>query len=149
VIAGAPVEVREILHPAMSQKNVELVRAYIEALNRGDMDAAFSNLAADFEYDGTRALGPDSRGVFNRDQFREFLADFAEAWESAVRVEPHEFIEAGQRVVVPWTSRADGRDGLKLEATVIMAFTLQDGSISHIAMFQSKTEAREAAGPSE
>jgi ketosteroid isomerase-like protein len=132
----------------MSQENVELVRAYIEGYNRGDMDTAFSNLAADFEYDGTRALGPDSRGVLNRDQFRKFLTDFAEAWESPVRIEPHEFIEAGERVIVPWTFRAAGRDGLKLEATVTMAFTLQGGLISHIAMFQTKAEAREA-GPSE
>lgn len=133
----------------MSRKSVKVVRAFIDAYNEGDMDSAFSNLASGFEYDGSRAQGPDSRGIYSRDQFREFLADFAEPWESPVRVEPHEFIEAGEKVVVPWTFRAAGRDGINLHARVVMAFTLGDGTIERICMFQLKAEALEAIGLSE
>jgi ketosteroid isomerase-like protein len=52
-------------------------------------------------------------------------------------------------VVVPWTFRAAGREGLKLEANVTMAFTLRDGLIARISMFQTKDEAFEGAGLSE
>jgi ketosteroid isomerase-like protein len=54
----------------MSQENVEIVRAAIDAYNRGDVDGAFKDAAADFEYDQTRAVGMD-RGVFNLDEFRD------------------------------------------------------------------------------
>jgi ketosteroid isomerase-like protein len=38
----------------MSQENVEIVRAAINAYNRGDWDAVLKNAAPDFEYDLSR-----------------------------------------------------------------------------------------------
>jgi ketosteroid isomerase-like protein len=46
----------------MPQENVEMVRAALEAINRGDTDAAFKNAAPDFTFDLTRVIGTD-RGV--------------------------------------------------------------------------------------
>jgi ketosteroid isomerase-like protein len=56
----------------MSQENLEIVRAAIDAYNRGDVDGAFKDVMPDFEYDQTRAVGID-RGVFNLDEFRDQL----------------------------------------------------------------------------
>ena len=53
----------------MSQANVEVVRAVIDALNRGDLDAAFKHMDSDFEFDASRATS-DLRGVFKLDQAR-------------------------------------------------------------------------------
>jgi ketosteroid isomerase-like protein len=132
----------------MSEENVEIVRAYIDAYNGGDLDSALGHLADDFEYDGSRALGPDSRRLYDRDGFRDFLVDFASSWESPVRIEPHEFLDAGERVIVPWTFHATGRDGLDLDARVTMVFTVRDGAIAGICMYQDRGEALEAAGVS-
>jgi limonene-1,2-epoxide hydrolase len=65
----------------MSQENVEIVRAVIDALNRGDFDAAFKDVAPDCEFDLTRAVGVD-RGVFDLEQFRGRWADVIDHWES-------------------------------------------------------------------
>ena len=42
----------------MSQENVEIVKAAIDAMNRKDWDAAFQDAAPGFELDFSRALGP-------------------------------------------------------------------------------------------
>jgi ketosteroid isomerase-like protein len=131
----------------MSQENVEIVRTAIDAWNRGDWDTALGDAAPDLEYDLSRALGP-FRGVYGRDEVQRAWADFTEGLTSA-RLEPQEFIEAGEHVVVPWTFHARGRDGIEVQARVTWTFTIRDGAIERICMYQERQEALEAAGLSE
>jgi ketosteroid isomerase-like protein len=128
----------------MSQENVELVRAAYDAYNRGDLDAALKDAAPEFELDWTRAVGPQ-RGVYRLDQIRAFLVDFLEAFEST-RVEPDEFIEAGDQVVVPQTGYIRGRDGIEVTARVALGWIIRDGAIVRICLYQQKRDALEAAG---
>src|SRR3954468_17499170 len=65
---------------AMSQENVEIVRAFYAAYNRGDLDAVLNDLAPDFTLDWSRAMGPQ-RGVYGADRVRQFFDDFAEIFE--------------------------------------------------------------------
>jgi ketosteroid isomerase-like protein len=131
----------------MSQENVEIVRAAIAEFNRGDLDAALGYAAPDVEYDLSRAVGPVS-GVYTLNQVRGVVDDLVGIWESS-RIEPHEFIEAGEHVVVPWTFHAAGRDGIEVQARTTWTFTIRDGAIARIAMYQERQEALEAAGLSE
>ena len=131
----------------MSQENVEIVRAWIDAYNREDWDAFFKDMAPGFEMDFSRAIGP-YRGVFGLDQFRRFVGEFRETWESA-RLEPHEFIEAGDLVVVPWAMHGRGRDGIELVARFTFVFTIRNGAIERLSMYQEKEDALEAVGLSE
>jgi len=128
----------------MSQENVEIVRAALEAFNRGDWDGALTNAAPDLELDLSRAAGPN-RGVYKLGQIRGFWDDFVGTWESS-RIEPHEFIETGEHVVVPWTLHAVGRDGIEVQARVTWSFSLRDGAVERICMYQERQEALEAAG---
>src|SRR6059058_155820 len=104
----------------MSQENVEIVRRAIDAFNRRDFDAAFEDTAPGCELDMSRAVGP-IHGVFRIDQFQGVLADFAENWES-LRLEPHEFIEAGDDMGVPWTLHGRGRDGIEVVTRVTLVW---------------------------
>jgi ketosteroid isomerase-like protein len=131
----------------MSQENVEIVRAAIDAYNRGDLESALKDAAHDFEMDLSRALGPQ-HGVYGRDQMEEFWSEFGEGWRS-VRLEPSEFIDLSEHVVVPWTMRAVGRDGIEVEARVTWTFTIRDGAVQRICMYQGRDEALEAARLSE
>ena len=131
----------------MSQENVEIVKANIDAYNREDWDAFFKDLAPGFEMDFSRAVGP-WRGVFGVDQARRLWEEFAASWES-FRVEPHEFIEVGDHVVVPGTGHMVGRDGIEVEARVTFTWTIRDGAIERVCMFQERAEALEAVGLSE
>ena len=131
----------------MSQQNVEIVKAAIDAYNRRDWDAWLQHMAPGFELDMSRAVGPVS-GVLSLDQLRRALEDFAGYWES-LRIEPHEFIEAGDLVVVPNTGHLSGRDGIEVSVTVAWVWTMRDGAIERMVMYQSRQDALEDLGLSE
>jgi ketosteroid isomerase-like protein len=78
---------------AMSHENVELVRAAIDAYNRGDRDAALKDAAPALEMDLSRALGP-WRGIYGLEQIRGLWEELDEGWES-IQIDPHEFIQGG------------------------------------------------------
>jgi ketosteroid isomerase-like protein len=131
----------------MSQENVELVKANADAYNREDWDALLKDVAPGFEMDFSRALGP-WRGVYGLDQIRRFLGEFRETWESA-RLEPHELIEAGDLVVVPGTVHVKGRGGIEVAARGVLVWTIRDGAIERVTMYQERQDALEDLGVSE
>jgi ketosteroid isomerase-like protein len=131
----------------MSQENVEMVRAALDAFSGGDWDAALKDAAPDVECDMSRAVGP-LRGVYGREQMEKVLSYFGESFES-LRVEPHEFIEVGERVVVPQTAHLVGRDGIEVEARTTWIWTIRDGAIARVCLYQERQEVLEAAGLSE
>jgi ketosteroid isomerase-like protein len=128
----------------MSQENVEIVRAAIAAGNREDWDALVQAAAPDFELDMSRSQSFRGAAVYGLDQLRGFL-EFADSWES-VRVEPHEFIEVDDLVVVPQTTHVRGRDGIEVVSRPTLVWTIRDGAIERISMYQERQDALEAVG---
>jgi ketosteroid isomerase-like protein len=131
----------------MSQENVEIVRAAVDAYNRRDWNSVLKDAGPDFELDFSHAVGPN-RGVFGLDQTRGIMDEITEHWES-LRIEPHEFMEADEHVVVPWTLHTAGRDGIEVQARTTWVWTIRDGAITRITMDQQREDALEAAGLSE
>jgi ketosteroid isomerase-like protein len=131
----------------MSQENVEVMRGMIDGYNRGDFDAMFKHAAPDAEVDMSRAVGP-AHGVYSIDQCRRVIEEFVDNWESA-RIEPHEFMEVGEHVVVPITGKLVGRDGIEVEARTTWVWTIRDGAVQRGTMYQERADALEAAGLSE
>jgi ketosteroid isomerase-like protein len=131
----------------MSQENVEIVKAWYDAFNHDDWDAMVKDAAPGFVVDFSRAVGP-WRGVFRPDQARQVTREIRETLESA-RLEPHEFIEAGDLVVVPWAMHGRGRDGIELVARFTFVFTIRNGAIERVTMYESRQDALEALGLSE
>jgi ketosteroid isomerase-like protein len=132
---------------AVSQENVEIVQAAINAFNREDWHAAFQDTAAGFEVDLSRAVGP-WRGFYGLDQMRGILKEFDATWQS-VRIEPQEFIEVGDLVVVPWTLHTSGREGIEVVSRAAWVWTICDGAIERVSMYQERQDALEAVGRSE
>jgi ketosteroid isomerase-like protein len=131
----------------MSQENVETVHAAVDALNRGDVDAALKDAAPDFELDQSRALGPN-RGVFGLDDVRRVWYEFIETWE-AFQIGANELIDAGDHVVMPFTSDFRGREGVEVQARGVWVWTIRDDAIMRVCLYQERNEALEAAGLSE
>ena len=131
----------------MSQENVEIVKAAIDAYNREDWDAMFKDAAPGLEFDMSRSLGP-WRGVYGLDQSRRFVDEFTDSWESA-RMEPHEFIEAGDLVVVPVTQHVKGRGGIEVVVRGTWVLTIRNGAIERVTMYQDRQDALEDLGLSE
>ena len=131
----------------MSQKNIELARRSFEALHSGDFNAGFENFAPDFELDMSRAIGMD-RGIYSRDQMRRLQEELLETWET-IQVGAEDYIDAGEHVVIPFTNRFRGRDGIEVQARGTWLCTIRDGLIVRICLYQEVQEALEAAGLSE
>ena len=68
----------------MSQENVELVLAGIEAYAKGDLDATLALCAPDVEVFPDRTVFPEAEPLRSRDAYRRWLEEVASAW---VRVE--------------------------------------------------------------
>ena len=131
----------------MSQENVEMVKAAIDAINREDWDAAFKDAAPGFELDFSRAVGP-YRGVYRLDQARRFVKDFNATFES-VRWEADQLMDAGEHVVLLGTIYYRGRDGIETTASVKQVWTFREGAAERFVMYQERQEALDAAGLSE
>jgi ketosteroid isomerase-like protein len=132
----------------MSQENVAIARAFLEAYNRQDFDAALELGTPGLVLDFSRALGP-YRGVYRRNEIRGFLEELNATFES-VRFEPRDFIDAGDYyVVVPLTIHFEGRDGIKVKADTTNLWMFRDGAVDRIVLYQELDEALEAVGLSE
>jgi ketosteroid isomerase-like protein len=129
----------------MSQENVELVRAIVEAWNRGDYLVAMESVDPDIEVEA--ALGGTFDGTYQGPaQARRFLEDFWRNFE-----QPHtdieEYILAGDSVVFAAHLRGRGKgSGAEVEMRNWQVCTFRDGKIVGYRMFTSKREALEAAG---
>jgi ketosteroid isomerase-like protein len=126
----------------MSQENVEIVRAAIDAYNRGDLEAALRVAAPDCELDWSRSIGPQ-RGVYRIDQISE--VNLAGTLDS-VRTEPEELISAGEHVITPMIGYARGRDGIETTARFTYLWTFRNGAVVRVTLYQELQEALEAVG---
>jgi ketosteroid isomerase-like protein len=97
----------------------------------------------------SRAVGFNvDRDTYDRDQFRRLFDEYVSSWES-FRLGAEEFLDAGDHVVVPFTNRARGRDGIELQGRGTFVWTIRDGAIVRACLYQERDEALEAAGLSE
>src|SRR5512144_1182012 len=109
----------------MSEENVEMARAALDAWNRGDWDEWLSYLSPGIEFRSS-ALG-EWRGVYRgSDQMEGAMQRFMEPWKS-VRIEIDELIDAGEHVVARTTGHFVGRNGIEVQAEGAWCWTFRDG----------------------
>jgi ketosteroid isomerase-like protein len=131
----------------MSQESVEIARRVWEALDRGDLDVLEALAAPGAEIDQSRSAGTD-RGVYSVTEFRRLTQGFIDTWESVDWI-ADEFIDAGDHVVMSFTNRLRGRDGIEVEAHGVLLWTIRDGLIRRTCLYQDRDEALAAAGLAE
>jgi ketosteroid isomerase-like protein len=119
----------------MSQENVEVVREIYRAWERGDFS---SNEWADPDIEFVSGAGPDEavhRGIEAMGRaWREWLS----AWEE-FKVEPREFIDAGDDVLVLTEFRGRGKASGAMPGGSL--FTFRDGSVVRLASFTDPANA--------
>ena len=136
----------------MSEENVEVVRRSLEALNRGDVDAALTHLHPDAEVDWSEsrtAEGGMIRDVIHgRDEFRVRTQEFLDLWE--VSWDQRELLEVSDDQVLSVASvRFQGRNGIELSDRGAWLFTFVGATVVHMKFFPSKERALESLGLSE
>jgi ketosteroid isomerase-like protein len=126
----------------MSAENVKVVRAALDAYNRGDWEGMLKYAAPGCELDWSRSIGPQ-RGVYTVDQLSRL--NLAETFQS-VRTDAQDFIDHEEHVVTPLIGYMRGRDGIDVTAGFTYRWTLRNDAVVRIALYQELQEALEAAG---
>jgi ketosteroid isomerase-like protein len=129
----------------MSEENVERVRAFIAAYNRRDFDAAVEHFDPEIEWVlPARQRSDSGRGPGAAIRFFE---DIDEAMEE-LRLEPQEFIDAGDRVATRLRHHGRGKgSGVEIDEELYhQVATFRNGRIVRMEYFGSWEEALAAAG---
>ena len=132
----------------MSQENVEVVGRNVEAWNRRDLGTWLATFRSDAEIDWSRARGP-FKGVYRGAGEHEAFWDVFWSTFEDVQLENYDWAETGSEVVYSQTAHMRGRQGIEVIARSTQVFTLENGQISCLRVFQERAEALEAAGLSE
>ena len=134
----------------MSAENVEKIRKGIEAFNRRDFDAALAPLRDDVTWERflsrAEATSPLVRG---KEELRAIWESQVEALD--IRVEPDEFISAGDKVIVPLRMVAHGSGSeISLTTPVTWVWTFDDDGLgTKVEAFESRDDALRAAKPAD
>jgi ketosteroid isomerase-like protein len=128
----------------MSQENVEIVCRIFDGWSRGDFSVGADLMAPEFEWhQNPEAVEPGShRGA----AIGGAISKIFEVYEN-FRVEPEEYMDAGDKVVV--TARAQGTgkgSGVELDETFAFVWTVHRGKLADLAVFGNRHDALEAAG---
>jgi ketosteroid isomerase-like protein len=127
----------------MSQQNVEVMEAgmaHFIATGEPDWSTVHQEVAV---YDHDILDAGEYRGHAG---YGRWLEDWASAW-SKFTLEPEEFIDAGEHVIVVLRMKATGRgSGVTLERQDALVVELRDGLAVRIDYFNNKEQALEAVG---
>ena len=129
----------------MSQENLNVVQAALEAYLRGDERAMIEVLAEDVIIKNPRGLFDVPAVRHGRQGWRDSIADFEEVFDDLVP-DVKEWVDAGDWVlcVLCWTGRAKG-SGVAVEAHQVDAVRVRDGKIVEMNLsYRSKEAALKA-----
>jgi ketosteroid isomerase-like protein len=130
----------------MSEENVEIVRRLSEFLERRDWDGMTDLFDPNVELHGTVGGLEEGKILRGLNQITgAFDTELDDAWDEH-RIEPQEFIDAGDRVVVLHREYQRSKSGVELVVETASIFDVQDGRVVRIQGYMNPTEALEAAG---
>jgi ketosteroid isomerase-like protein len=128
----------------MSEENVELIRSAYEPVNRGDWDAVFRHAHPEFEL--TTQQGPTPGTYRGRAEAQKEIQELLSPFEEWV-IEPEEFLESGDQVVVLLKIRARPKGAsVDMEVRIAHLWTVREDRILSLKTFAVREEALEAAG---
>jgi ketosteroid isomerase-like protein len=132
----------------MSQENVEIARRWMELNNSRDVEAVLDLMAPDIECFPAEDQ-PDSPSFRGPEAFAKYVGAWLEVFDE-YEIEPREFIDAGDYVVVVGhiRGRAQGT-GIEVSDDEAWLLRFRDGKAIEYRECRTKQKALEAAGLSE
>jgi ketosteroid isomerase-like protein len=132
----------------MSQENVEIARRCIDAYNSRDISAMRTLDAPDLVMDFSESLGPEAGVYRGFDTCLRVWGNYFDAFDE-IDVKPDSYLDAGDSIVIPNTSRSRGRDGIEVFARSTFVFTFSSGQLTRIHLYQEHEDALKAVGLAE
>jgi ketosteroid isomerase-like protein len=127
----------------VSQENVEIVRAALEAFRQGDVEQALQHVHP--EMVSTR-VDPDGAVFHGRDGLLALMADWTEGFEEwSYRAE--EFLDAGDRVMVRLHQWARGAgSGVPVEGDYWLTYMFEGDMVTRFSIFSDREQAFASVG---
>ena len=133
----------------MSQENVDVVAAALDAFDRRDRDRLVALLDPNVEWELAGFLLDQERVRTGPEEVWDYLTFLDEEFED-IRAERGEYVEVGGRVLVPVRVQGRGRrSGVAGEFSFTSVFTVANGKLLSGRNYPTYAEALEAAGLSE
>jgi ketosteroid isomerase-like protein len=135
---------------AMSQENVEIVRAALQAFTDGGVDAAAEFWDGDINWRAIEGAPDDVGEMHGRERVRRYFGELLETFAN-VTVTPVELLDIGDDRVVGVQHLA-GRaklSGIETEMRFAAVYTLRNGKIVRGREYIDREQALEAVGLSE
>jgi ketosteroid isomerase-like protein len=132
----------------MSQENVEIVQRIMQRFADQDIEAALEDIDPEATLDWSNSDALDSGVYTGRAAWRSFMQARDEALGER-RFEPAELLTpAADTVVLVGRVRERGRvSGVAVETRGATVWTLRDGKVVSLKIYQSTDEALKAVGP--
>jgi len=119
-----------------------LLNAYRAFNDGGGVEAILQHLGSEFQV-RDRESSPDRETRFGREGVKQLFDSYMEAFD-ALRLEPVEFIEAGDQIVVSLRQRVRGKgSGAEVTGTVAHVWAMRRGAALRLRIFADKEKAME------
>jgi len=119
-----------------------LLNAYSAFNDGGGVEAILQHLGSEFQV-RDRESSPDRETRFGREGVKQLFDSYMEAFD-ALRLEPVEFIEAGDQIVVSLRQRVRGKgSGAEVTGTVAHVWAMRRGAALRLRIFADKEKAME------
>ena len=125
----------------MFQEDAEQLRRAYEAFNDGGVEAFLERLAPEFQL-RDRDSSPDrAETVYGREGIRDLFASYMEAFD-ALSLEPQEFIDCGEQIVVALRQRVRGKgSGAEVVGNIAHVWTMRGEAPFRLRIFGDKESA--------
>jgi ketosteroid isomerase-like protein len=131
----------------MSQENVERVRQAVEAINHGDFEAALDGAHPDIEWQTLDAF-PDAGTYHGPEGLRAFFQTWLDTFRGLrLHLEKCEAVDEDRVIAMVRVSGEGAGSGVEVASPpFFQLFEFRDGLLIRGRMFQTESEALEAAG---
>jgi len=136
---------RDLVLRARPRENTEVVQDHIEAYVRRDVEAMRRVSNADLELDWSASKGWLADVYRGFEEVMRFYADYYAHFEE-ILIETESYTSTDDYVVVPNIAYQRGRGGIEVTARSTFVFTVWDGRITRICLYQDTPEALKAVG---
>jgi uncharacterized protein len=125
------------------EEDVKTLRGAYEDFNERGVEAILERLAPGFQV-RDRESSPDRETRYGREGVKQLFDSYMEAFD-ALRLEPEEFIDAGEQIVVSLHQLARGKgSGARVVSRIAHVWTMQEGAAARLRIFADKETALEA-----
>src|SRR4051794_37939518 len=126
------------------QEDCQRLREAYQAFNEDGVDAFLERLAPDFEL-RDRDSSPDrAKTRFGKEGLKQLFDSYMEAFD-ALSLEPYEFVDAGDRIVVSLHQRVRGKgSGAEVVGNIAHVWTMRGAAPFRLRIFGDKDSALRA-----